>query len=187
MEPYILISFLNDFIFCPRSIYFHQLYGNRHQLTYHEKAQVEGKESHKSIDNQDYSTKKNILQGMSVYSEKYNLCGKIDIYDGQEGVLIERKKMIKTVYDGYVFQLYAQYHCLIEMGYRVKKLFLYSMDTNKRYPVISPDKDRPMQDRFEKIIEDIKSYNLKQDFLANPKKCAKCIYAHLCDKKAELC
>ena len=29
MDDYILISWLNDFIFCPISIYFHQLYGNK--------------------------------------------------------------------------------------------------------------------------------------------------------------
>lgn len=35
MEPYIPISFLNDFIFCPRSIYFHQLYGRSSESLYH--------------------------------------------------------------------------------------------------------------------------------------------------------
>ena len=187
MESYIPISFLNDFVFCPRSIYFHQLYGGREQFTYQERAQIEGKESHKSIDFQTYSTRKEIMQGISVYSDKYNLYGKIDLFDKKEGVLIERKKMIKTIYDGYIFQLYAQYHCLSEMGHDIKKLFFYSMDTNKRYPIPSPEEDEVMQSNFEKLIKDINTYDLKMPFHANPKKCIKCIYAHLCDQKADIC
>ena len=187
MDAYIQISFLNDFVFCPRSIYFHQLYGDREQFTYQEKAQIEGKESHKSIDFQKYSTRKDVLQGISVYSERYRLCGKIDIFDEREGLLIERKKMIKTIYDGYIFQLYAQYHCMVEMGYDVRNICLYSMDTNKKHSIKLPQDDGPMQGKFEKIIQDIGSYDLRKPFNADPNKCARCIYAHLCDQRAEVC
>ena len=31
----ILITQLNDFIFCPASVYFHKLYGSQDNLTYH--------------------------------------------------------------------------------------------------------------------------------------------------------
>ena len=54
--------------------------------------------------------------------------------------LIERKKKITTIYDGYVFQLYAQYYCLIEMGYLVEKIQFYSFDSNKTYPIKLPIK-----------------------------------------------
>ena len=187
MESYIPISFLNDFVFCPRSIYFHQLYSNRKQFTYQSKDQIEGKESHKSVDHQKYSTKKDILQGISIYSEKYNLCGKIDIFYKQEGLLVERKKIIRTIYDGYIYQLYAQYHCLSEMGHSVNKLSFYSMDTNKRYPVLLPEEDKQMQNNFENLIRNIQSYNLNAPFHANPKKCIRCIYANLCDRGEGLC
>ena len=186
MESYIPISFLNDFIFCPRSIYFSQLYRRRDQFIYKEKSQIEGSESHKSIDFQTYSTKKDILQGISVYSEKYRLCGKIDIFDKKEGVLIERKKLIKTIYDGYIFQIYAQYFCLSEMGYFIKRLFFYSMDTNKRYSVSLPSDDKSMKDNFEKLIQDINYFNLNMPFRANPNKCEKCIYINLCDRGCEI-
>jgi CRISPR-associated exonuclease Cas4 len=122
MEAYIPISFLNDFIFCPRSIYFHQLYGNFNQLLYQQKPQVAGKAAHASIDEQTYSTSKNVLQGTEIYCERYKLCGKIDLFDADSGKLSERKREIKTIYDGYVFQVYAQYHALTEMGYKVKSI-----------------------------------------------------------------
>ena len=56
-----------------------------------------------------------------MYCEKYRLLGKIDIYDGKKKILRERKRQIKQVYDGYIFQLYGQYFSLIEMGYEVDK------------------------------------------------------------------
>lgn len=187
METYIPISFLNDFIFCPRSIYFHRLHGNRAELTYKDKPQIEGKRAHKSVDTKTYSTRKTVLQGIAVYSEKYGLHGRIDIFDEDKALLTERKKLIKTVYDGYIFQLYAQCHCLREMGYKVAKLRLYSMDTNKNHPVPLPEDNKPMQDAFEKLVEEIKLYDLEGPFRANPNKCARCIYANLCDKRAETC
>ena len=40
-----------------------------------------------------------MLQGIPVYCEKYNLIGKIDTFDSVKGILTERKKKIKMVYD----------------------------------------------------------------------------------------
>ena len=110
MEETILISQLNDFIFCPVSIYFHKLYGNLERRLYQGEKQIKGEYAHSSIDNKYYSTRKDVLQGVDIYSEELNLRGKIDIFDIKTGVLTERKNTIKTIYDGYVFQLYAQYY-----------------------------------------------------------------------------
>ena len=187
MEQYIPISFLNDFIFCPRSIYFHQLYKIRKSITFQENTQIEGKIAHQSIDNKRYSSRKSILQGIAVYSEHYKLHGKIDILDVKRKLLIERKKLIKTIYDGYIFQIYAQYHCLTEMGYEVEVLNLYSMDTNKSYQIPLPKEDSSAQISFEKLIGKINRFNLNDSFEANPKKCIRCIYSEICDKKAEAC
>ncbi|MCY4642996.1 MAG: type V CRISPR-associated protein Cas4 [Bacteriovoracales bacterium] len=186
MESYIPISFLNDFIFCPRSIYFHQLYGGIDQMIYQGKSQIEGKRSHETIDLRKYSTKKDILQALPVYSEAYKIHGKIDILNKKTGVLTERKKLIRVIYDGYIFQLYAQYYALSEMGYDIKKMCLYSMDTNKTYPIDIPKKGDKMQAKFEDLIKRIENYNLNAAFTPNPKKCARCIYSNLCDRKAEL-
>jgi CRISPR-associated protein Cas4 len=62
MEDYIKLSTLNDFIFCPKSIYYHNLYDNYDKNIYQEETQKEGTKIHESIDNQTYSTRKSILQ-----------------------------------------------------------------------------------------------------------------------------
>ncbi len=138
MESYIPVSFLNDFIFCPLSIYYHQLYGNLSTRLYQDIPQVEGKASHKKIDEKKYSSRRTILQGIDIYSSKYNLCGKIDIFDTVSGILTERKKCINKIYQGYIFQVYAQYYGLAEMGYAVQEIRFYSMDDNKIYNVKIP-------------------------------------------------
>ena len=79
-EDLILISQLNDFIFCPASIYFHNLYGNQDTLSYQKSEQINGKKAHERIDTGLYSSKKNVISGIGVYSEKYGIVGKIDIY-----------------------------------------------------------------------------------------------------------
>jgi CRISPR-associated protein Cas4 len=68
MESYITLSFLNDFIFCPRSIYFHQLYSGLNYELYKQKPQIAGEAAHSNIDNKNYSTRKNILQDIEVFS-----------------------------------------------------------------------------------------------------------------------
>lgn len=159
MEQYIPISKINDFLYCPLSLYLHTAYEELDKNEYQEEAQIAGKLAHKNIDKGKYSSTKRYLQGMIVYSEKYNLGGKIDIYDQKEKALIERKNRIKHIYLGYKYQLYAEYFCLTEMGYKVEKLFLHSLSDNKRYQISLPDKEEEIN--FEKVIEKIKNFNLK--------------------------
>ena len=50
MDDLIIISNLNDFIFCPASIYFHKLYGSEDTIMYQSKAQLDGtKAQHEKI------------------------------------------------------------------------------------------------------------------------------------------
>ena len=109
MDDIIIISHLNDFIFCPASIYFHKLYGGEDTLLYQSHYQIDGTKAHESIDSNRYSTRNSVLTSIEVYSEKYQVSGKIDIYDTDKKMLIERKKHLNKIYDGYIFQLYAQY------------------------------------------------------------------------------
>lgn len=183
MESYITLSFLNDFIFCPRSIYFHQLYGNFNEQHYKQKPQLEGKAAHESIDNKTYSTRTTVLQGIEVYSEKYNIAGKIDLLDIKKNKLSERKKEIKVIYDGYVFQTYAQYYGLTEMGYEVKEIVIYDITHNKSYPIELPENNPEMNKKFDQLISDIKTFDLSlTPFIANIEKCNRCIYSNLCDE-----
>ena len=121
-------------------------------MIYQGSKQLDGKAAHKTVDAQSASTSKNIVTGLDVFSEKYGLVGKIDYYDLGSRTLVERKKKIKTVYDGYIFQLYGQYFSMIEMGYKVDRLELYSMDDNKKYKVLLPEDDSEMLLKFEKVI-----------------------------------
>ena len=183
MESYITLSFLNDFIFCPRSIYFHQLYAGYNEQFYKRKVQVAGTEAHNAIDNNTYSTRLDVLMGTEVYSVKYNIAGKIDVFDSKTGKLTERKKEIKKIYDGYVFQVYAQYFGLTEMGYDVKQIFIYDITHNKNYPIKLPGQDAVLFTKFESLIKDINSFDLNdENFIANIEKCKNCIYSNLCDK-----
>lgn len=182
MDDAILITELNDFIFCPVSIYFHKMYKDMNRMIYQNTDQINGTAAHINVDAGTYSTRSKILMGLDVYCEKYNLIGKIDIFDVDKKTLRERKKKIKNVYDGYVFQLYAQYFSLVEMGYDVKKLEIYSMDDHKTYCIPLPVVDATMLLKFEKVIEDIKNFSISDFGQTNISKCQHCIYEPACDR-----
>lgn len=183
-ENPIIISNLNDFIFCPVSIYFHSLEEDEDKVLNQDSFQLNGSAAHEKSDSAAYSTKKSMLQGAAVYCEKYNLIGKIDTFDTEKGILTERKKKITTVYDGYVYQLYAQYFSLIEMGYTVKQMRLYSMDDNKVYPVPFPENTPDMLLKFEKLLSDMSSFDFSEFHQDNSQKCKFCIYESLCSFSA---
>jgi CRISPR-associated protein Cas4 len=117
---------------------------------------------------------------MEVFSHKYNLVGKIDLYDQESSTLIERKTKIKHVYDGYRYQMYAQKLALEEMGYPVDSMILHSLDDNRKYPVAFGGRDMYA---FEKILTAIRSFDLAVSVPhENKEKCTRCIYHELCRK-----
>ena len=184
MEDVILLSNLNDFIFCPVSIYFHGLYGNADVLTFQTKSQLNGTKVHEAVDTGKYSTRKNIITGLDVYSDKYRLVGRIDIYDLDKKMLLERKKHVSRVYDGYVFQLYGQYYAMMEMGYDIKSLRIHSIDDNKNYDIDLPCNNDYMRKGFDKLVETIRTFDIQSYVQKNPEKCANCIYEDACDRSA---
>lgn len=182
MELYLKITYLNDFIFCPLSIYYHQLYGDLAERLYYSDAQLDGKVAHSAVDEKRYSTHKNILQGIDVYSDEYKLCGKIDIFDTEKGLLTERKKHIETIYDGYLFQLYAQCLCLREMGYEVKQIRFYSSDDNKVYPQKLPEENLEMFEKFKATNAKMQDFDVNSYEPQTEEKCRNCIYNDFCDR-----
>lgn len=182
MEESLLISYLNDFTFCPVSIYFHKLYGNLDKMVYQEKQQLCGTNAHRSIDQGSYSSRKSILQSTPVYCKKFNLQGKIDIFDIEKNMLIERKNKIQKIYDGYIFQMYGQYYCLVEMGYSVKKLRLHSMRDNKNYDIKLPNENIEKDTKFRTLIKEINEFDISKFKPQNISKCENCIYEPLCDR-----
>lgn len=182
MDDLIQISQLNDFIFCPASIYFHNLYGNTDVMMYQSEYQIDGSAVHKNVDNGKYSSMKNILTGIDIYCEKYGLKGKIDIFDIDNKMLVERKNFISRIFDGQIYQLYGQYFALNEMGYEVKRLCIRSIKDNKLYNIELPENDKTKLESFEKTIRAIRVFDIAAFEQDNYKKCAMCIYEPSCDR-----
>ena len=187
METYIKLSTLNDFIFCPKSIYYHTLYDNYDKNIYQEQAQKEGTKVHKAVDNKTYSTSKHILQGMSVYGEYYKIAGKIDLFNTRTEELIERKTQIfldkewkPKIYLWQKYQLWGQMFCLEEMWYNIQSLWIYSVKDNKKYRIYKPSTNQLLA--FEKVLKKYRKFDLLQShWQQNTQKCLKCIYRELCD------
>ena len=181
-EDLILISQINDFVFCPISIYFHNLYYERNNMSFQRTDQTNGRAAHRTIDGLNYSGKKSVVSGMDVYCERLGLIGKIDILEVDKKTLIERKKKVKTIYDGYVFQLYAQYFALREMGYIVEQLKIHSVDDNKTYDVSLPESDDDMLKKFYNTIQNMREFDIVRFQQNNKEKCEHCIYEPACDR-----
>lgn len=180
MEYYVPISHLNDFLFCPKSVYYHNLYASYASLVYKDVPQILWTKAHATIDEKTYSTSKDFLCALSVYSQDLGVGGKIDIYNKTKKQLIERKKRIKKVYQWYVYQLRAQCVCLQAMGYEVESLCLYSMEDNKRYMIPLPSHDDTKD--LKVLIQQYKEFDAQTSvFQPVKKKCTHCIYKDLCD------
>ena len=159
MEDYITFTQINDFLFSPASLYLHSAFVDKAHTFYKEKAQVAGTIEHSAIEDGRYSTRKNVLQAKTVYCEKYKILGKIDTFDVDTGELVERKNKISKIYLGFIYQLWAQYFALREMGYNVRKLSLYSKTDNKKYSIKFPSKKDEKD--FEKVLTEMRNFNVE--------------------------
>lgn len=181
MEDYIEISTLNDFIFCPYSIYLHNVYYCASEDIYQASPQLKGKLAHTSVDNCSSARLAGDLSGLPVFSYQYRLMGKIDVYKAHDSLLIERKQKLPKIYQGQIYQLWAQLLCMIEMGYKVRGIGFYDISTRKIIPVNMPDEDDLIV--FENFLERYRQYNPYSDnSFVSEAKCAHCIYCNLCDK-----
>lgn len=183
MDDYISISTLNDFIFCPYSIYLHNVYMDADEGLYHAKPQTRGRIAHETVDNKTASNRKDDLLSLPVYSSQYKLMGKVDVYRRKEKMLIERKYQLKQIFQGQIYQLWAQYFCLQEMGYEVERIAFYETSTNKMIPIPLPEEKGIIQ--FAAFIESFHQFNPADTIHTNPNKCRHCIYCNLCDKTEE--
>lgn len=180
METFLPISYLNDFVFCPYSIYLHQVFDNSNEVLYSASPQQTGKSAHTKIDSQKPSPQKQILKGIYVISNQLGVYGKIDTFHVSKQKLVESKYQIKTIYKGYYYQLWAQYFALTEMGYVVSELCFYSIRDKKTHVVPIPKE--PEFEELRNHIKKIARFDFDQPINVNPVKCQHCIYAALCDK-----
>lgn len=158
------------------------LYGETDRLSYQSPKQLNGTASHKSIDCATYPASMGILLGIDVYCEEYGLIGKIDMFDSIKGILTERKRQVKVLYDGYHFQVYAQCLALREMGYEVKKIRIHSMVDNKNYEIPLPEENSEMFQKFQQTIQQMREFRLDEFEQSCLEKCKNCIYEPACDR-----
>lgn len=146
--------------------------------------QIKGKVAHQTTDNKTASNRVDDIFSLPVYSEEYGLMGKIDVYKRREKKLIERKYQLKQIFQGQIYQLWAQMLCLEEMGGKVESLAFYETSTNKMIPVALPN-DEDLQ-RFREFLYRFRTFDPAQTpFNNNLNKCKHCIYCSLCDKTTE--
>jgi CRISPR-associated protein Cas4 len=155
----------------------HLAAGDIAPASYHEAPQVRGNELHAAVDKRRYSNRKEILQGMSIYSEELQIQGKLDTFDTKTGELIERKSHLATMYPGYYMQLYAEYFCLVEMGYKPKRLAFYSMKDNKKYPAKPPGE--PEKQQLRDVVQQMQTYTPKMLMAHHCPNCDTNIYSPL--------
>lgn len=180
MDDYILISTLNDFIFCPYSIYLHNVYMSTDKDLYHASPQLRGSFAHEATENKSSSTRKDVILALPVFSERFRLVGKIDVYKQKEKKLIERKFQLNKIFQGQIYQLWGQLFCMREMGYEVDSIAFYETSTNKIYPIPLPTSED--EKKFETFISEFINYDPSQPITTNLNKCKHCIYCNLCDK-----
>lgn len=151
------------------------------ETMYHATPQTRGRVAHETVDKKTANNRADVLLSLPVYSEEYGLMGKIDVYKVKERKLIERKYQLKQIFQGQIYQLWAQMLCLREMGYSVESLAFYETSTNKMIPVAMPT-DLDVQ-RLKTFMQKFRSFDpASTPFTINQNKCAHCIYCNLCDK-----
>lgn len=179
MWDYIPLSMLNDFIFCPYSIYLHNIYMDTDEETYHAAPQTKGKIAHEATDNKK-STRKTDIMALPVFCNEIGIMGKIDLYKSEEKHLIERKYKLAKIYQGQLYQLWGEYFCMKEMGYEIDKLSFYEISTNRMIPMEIPGEEQ--KEELKNFVRAFKSFNPVESIEVNDNKCAHCIYNPLCDK-----
>lgn len=182
MEVFLPITYLNDFVFCPYSVYLHQVFDSNKEEIYSAAPQQTGKSAHSDIDSLNLidNSDPDVLKGIYVISNRFGVYGKIDKYYLKQAKLVESKYQIKTLYRGYYYQLWAQYFALTEMGYHVNELAFYSIKEKHHYPVELPSIEEANE--LKGHIRKIAHFNFESYLNVNMEKCIHCIYASLCDK-----
>ena len=147
---------------------------------YHAIPQTMGRIAHETVDEKKTTNGRGDLVSISVCSNEFRIFGKIDLYRYSSKTLIERKYQLKNIFRGQIYQLWAQYYCLCEMGIRVERLAFYEISTNKMISISLPDTDNRAE--FVEFLCAVRRYNPSSGISVNPNKCRHCIYCNLCDR-----
>ncbi len=183
METYLPITYLNDFIFCPYSLYLHQVFDQNSEDAYSALPQQRGKAFHAHIDSFEEaraSEKEKVLKGIYVISRSLGVYGKIDTLHLEEKKLVESKYFISRLYQGYYYQIWSQYFALCEMGFEVSSIEFFSIKDSITIPLPIPKESQ--REELKAHIRKVARFDFETEIKVNPSKCRNCIYAALCDK-----
>lgn len=175
---YIPITMLNDFLYCPYSIYLRNIYHDTDDDIYKATPQVRGTYAHKDIDNGTFTDAEPCITAINVASHEYGIMGTIDILYTESHHLVERKYQLNKVYQGHTFQMWGQYVCLLEMGYTISKLSIHSQSDNVFHSIPLPTQTD--LETFRDFINRIRKTDITNCHTDNPAKCQGCIYSPLC-------
>lgn len=180
-DTLIPISLIGNYLYCPYSIYLHNVYMETDDSVYKAEHLYKGSVVHRAVDEKRMDNRKEVLQAFPVFSERMGLVGKIDVFNVKTGELVERKTKVDRIYPRHIYQLWAQLFCLREMGYDVTKLSLYDYTANKKHDVKIPTvKD---EEDFVSFIKAMRDYNPSEDVVdVHEQKCRYCIFTNMCDK-----
>ena len=147
---------------------------------FHAAPQVRGRIAHASTDNNTYSSRSADITSLSVFSDELGIMGKIDLYRSDRRQLIERKYSLKHIYRGQMYQLWAEYFCMIEAGYEIDSIAFYETSTNKLICVDVPGECEKAE--LMRFIQRFRNFSPELPITINRNKCAHCVYCNLCDK-----
>lgn len=136
-DEIVSISYLNDYLFCPRRCALHYVENiwvdNAHT--------AQGTLLHEHADAAGYETERGVklLRGLPLYSVRHGLSGRADIVEvrGRSYAPVEYKKGRRRKFENDDVQLCAQGLCLEEMfGAEVERGFVYHAASRRRREVV---------------------------------------------------
>jgi len=144
MDNYIAISTLNDFIFCPYSIYLHNVYMETDKEVYHATPQTRGRIAHETVDEKRTSNRADELQSLPVISHTYGLTGSL-VCDLMEPFRCIVDKTIRTAVNRK--QISEKDYDVHKGEYRLKK------EKNKEYSKLFFDNLVPYKQEIFKYMQ----------------------------------
>ena len=195
----ILISWIDEYSYCPRRFYLRVIEKQEGSNVY----LTEGTILHRNVDEKRIEKRKEIIKvyAMEVHSDKYNIYGKCDSVEfdmDKNGVNVPFLKGTFTICPiefkhghtrnerEYNMQLTAQALCLEEMfSCHIDYGYIYYANSNERFEVKI---DQNLRNKTIEIIGKIKD-ELKRQELINPKylkRCRSCALYDICDPRNTL-
>ena len=133
MIDYIPLSTLNDFIFCPYSIYLHSVYMEADEDIYKALPQTKGTIAHQGIDMKKSSTKKGDIMSLPVFSDTFGISGKIDIYKSDNTLNFVSDGMVIVSYDIADDKMRSRFSKMLKKNGAIRLQFsVYELQNTKR-------------------------------------------------------